>query len=266
MPTPDTCLSVRDLHVYYGGIAAVRGVSFEVHSGEIVSLLGSNGAGKTTVLRTISGLQRPKSGTVLLGATDITRWPAHSIASAGLSHVPEGRHIFGPLTVQENLRLGAYGSRAGGRELAARVDLVYGLFPRLRERQGQLGGTLSGGEQQMLAIGRALMGRPSVLALDEPSLGLSPILVKLILHKVREIAGSGVGVLLVEQNAREALRIADQAYVLEAGSVVLHGRSATLRHDPRVQAAYLGGPADARSLSTMDESTSASRGGGSDGH
>lgn len=234
-------LSVQDLHVSYGGIAALKGASFEVGPGEVVGLLGSNGAGKTTTLRCISGLQPARSGRVIFEGLDITRLPAHKIVARGLCHVPEGRRIFGPLTVQENLHLGAFAKRLKGRDLESRKQRVYDMFPRLAERQNQLAGTLSGGEQQMLAIGRALMGDPHLLALDEPSLGLSPILVRLILRATREIAQTGVAVLLVEQNATEALRISDRAYVLETGRIVLSGSATTLRNDPRVKAAYLGG-------------------------
>jgi branched-chain amino acid transport system ATP-binding protein len=237
-------LTVADLHAYYREMAALRGVSLHVDEGEIVALLGSNGAGKTTTLRTISGLHRPRSGTVSFGGTDITRAPPHAIVARGLSHVPEGRRIFPALTVEENLNLGGYLSRRDHQVVATRKQRVFDLFPRLAERRGQLGGLLSGGEQQMLAVGRALMNEPRLLALDEPSLGLSPVLVKAVGEVIQRIRASGTAILMVEQNARQALAIADRAYVLETGRIVLEGPAADLARDPRVQRAYLGGSAE----------------------
>jgi branched-chain amino acid transport system ATP-binding protein len=234
-------LEVREIHVSYGNIEAISGVSISVEPGEMVAILGSNGAGKTTTLRTISGLERPRSGSIVFDGSDISRTPAHVIVNRGLCHVPEGRRIFGTLTVAENLNLGGYVLRGRQQELRARRERVLQTFPRLAERWGQLAGTLSGGEQQMLAIGRALMNEPKLLALDEPSLGLSPMLAKAILGIVRGFADRGVAVLIVEQNARQALRVADRAYVLETGRVVLQGPARELAQDERVQRAYLGG-------------------------
>jgi len=237
-------LTVADLHAYYREMAALRGVSLHVDEGEIVALLGSNGAGKTTTLRTITGLHRPRSGTVSFGGADITRAPPYAIVAKGLSLVPEGRRIFAALTVEENLNLGGYLSRRDHDLVAARKQRVFDLFPRLAERRGQLGGLLSGGEQQMLAVGRALMNEPRLLALDEPSLGLSPVLVKAVGEVIQRIRASGTAILMVEQNARQALAIADRAYVLETGHIVLEGPAAALARDPRVQRAYLGGSAE----------------------
>ncbi|QIA28108.1 ABC transporter ATP-binding protein [Thermaerobacter sp. PB12/4term] len=233
-------LSVEQLNVAYGAIKAVQDLSLEVGEGEIVALLGANGAGKTTTLRTISGLIRPRSGRIVYDGRVITQWPAHRIVAAGLVHVPEGRRVFAPLTVRENLELGAYTVRSGG-DVEARMREVFARFPRLEERQHQLAGTLSGGEQQMLAIGRALMTRPRLLLLDEPSLGLAPLLVREIFATIKEInQRDGVTILLVEQNAHQALQIAHRAYVLESGRMALEGPAARLIDDPRVQAAYLG--------------------------
>lgn len=237
-------LTVAGMHSYYGRVAALRGVSLHVGEGEIVALLGSNGAGKTTMLRTISGLQRARSGTVSFGGADITRARAHDIIARGLGHVPEGRRIFGALTVEENLNLGGYLSRRDHGTVAARKQRVFDLFPRLAERRGQLGGLLSGGEQQMLAVGRALMNEPRLLALDEPSLGLSPVMVKTVGEVITRIRASGTAILMVEQNARQALALADRAYVLETGRIVLEGPAASLARDPRVRHAYLGGSAE----------------------
>ena len=234
-------LEVDGIHVAYGSIEAISGVSIRVDRGEVVAILGSNGAGKTTTLRTISGLERARSGSVLYDGRDISRMPAHAIVAQGLCQVPEGRRIFGTLTVAENLNLGGYVLRGRPQELRARRERVLETFPRLAERWGQLAGTLSGGEQQMLAIGRALMNEPRLLTLDEPSLGLSPLLARTILRIVRGFADRGVAVLIVEQNARQALRVADRAYVLETGRVVLEGPAGDLAADPRVQRAYLGG-------------------------
>jgi branched-chain amino acid transport system ATP-binding protein len=233
----ETLLAVESLDVRYGAIHALRGVSFEVRAGEIVTLIGSNGAGKSTLLRAISGLVRPSAGRVLLRGQDATRALPETIVGLGCSHVPEGRRIFANLTVRENLQLGAWPRRV--RE-AEGLERVLGLFPRLRERLTQAGGTLSGGEQQMLAIGRALMAAPAVLLLDEPSLGLAPLLVRQIFDIVREINAQGTTVVLVEQNAHQALRLAQRAYVLETGTLALSGDAAELARDPRVRSAYLG--------------------------
>jgi len=234
-------LEVSDLHVYYSNIEALKGISLEADPGQIVAILGSNGAGKTTTLRTISGLLRPRSGSIKCAGKSLVGLEAHVIVGLGLSHVPEGRRIFNILSVEENLNLGAYLIRSQHELIKERKAAVFKLFPRLAERRTQLAGTLSGGEQQMLAIGRALMSDPKVLMLDEPSLGLSPILARSVLRTVREIANRGTAVLLVEQNARQALAIADQAYVIEVGRIVLQGEAATLARDERVQRAYLGG-------------------------
>ena len=233
-------LEVQDLHVYYGNIQALRGVSFRVEAGELVTIIGSNGAGKSTTLLTISGVLRPRQGQIRLEGQDLTRTPPHKIVQQGISHCPEGRLIFGRLSVAENLLLGAYNrkDRVGIRQ---DMDRVYQLFPRLQERRSQAAGTLSGGEQQMLAIARALMSRPRVLLLDEPSLGLAPLLVEQIFQIIQELHQEGVTILLVEQNAYQALRIADRAYVLETGRIRLSGDAATLANDPEIQAAYLGG-------------------------
>ena len=234
-------LEIKDLRVFYGNIEALKGISIEVEAGEIVAILGSNGAGKTTTLKTISGLIRPRSGSIQLDGASIAGRPAHTLVGLGLSQVPEGRRIFGVLTVEENLNLGGYLIRSKRDLSRKRRDHVYDTFPRLAERRNQLAGTLSGGEQQMLAIGRALMSEPKVLMLDEPSLGLSPLLSRLLLKIVRQIANQGTAVLLVEQNARQALAISDRAYVIETGTIVLSGTASLLAQDQRVQKAYLGG-------------------------
>lgn len=234
-------LEVNDLHVFYGNIEALKGVSLQAEAGEVVAILGGNGAGKTTTLRTISGLLRPRRGTVTFNGKNLVGLSAHNIVGLGLSHVPEGRRIFNVLTVEENLNLGGYLIRSNGQLVKERKAAVYALFPRLAERRMQLAGTLSGGEQQMLAIGRAMMSEPKVLMLDEPSLGLAPILAKSVLRTVREIAERGTTVLLVEQNARQALAIARRAYVIEVGRIVLEGQASELAKDERVQKAYLGG-------------------------
>ena len=234
-------LEVKDLRVFYGNIEALKGVSLQVDEGQIVAILGGNGAGKTTTLRTISGLQRPRSGTITLNGKSLVGQSAHGIVGLGVSHVPEGRRIFNVLTVDENLNLGGYLIRSRGGLVKERKAAVFALFPRLAERRLQLAGTMSGGEQQMLAIGRAMMSEPKVLMLDEPSLGLAPILAKSVLRTVREIAKRGTAVLLVEQNARQALAIAQRAYVIEVGRIVLEGDAAVLAKDERVQKAYLGG-------------------------
>ncbi len=234
-------LEVSDLHVFYGNIEALKGVSIKADAGEIVAILGGNGAGKTTTLRTISGLQRPRKGTITFNGKSLVGQSAHGIVSLGLSHVPEGRRIFNVLTVEENLNLGGYLIRSKGKLVKERKSAVYSLFPRLAERRLQLAGTLSGGEQQMLAIGRAMMSDPKILMLDEPSLGLAPILARSVLRTVRDIARRGTAVLLVEQNARQALAIAQRAYVIEVGRIVLEGEASALAKDERVQKAYLGG-------------------------
>ena len=233
-------LAIEDLHVYYGHIHALRGVTISVDEGEIVALLGSNGAGKTTTLRTISGLQRGRVGSIRLGDERIDHRPPHEIVGLGVGHAPEGRRVFGRLTVRENLEMGAFRRRDIG---GIRDDLerTLTLFPRLRERLTQTGGTLSGGEQQMLAIGRALMTRPRVLLLDEPSMGLAPVLVESIFQTVRDINAQGATVLLVEQNAFMALSVARRAYVLQTGEIILQGTAAQLRENPDVKKAYLGG-------------------------
>jgi len=233
----DILLKVTDLEVSYGNIAAIKGISLEVRQGEIVTILGSNGAGKTTTMRTISQLLKAKSGSIKFNGVELTNLPAHKIVSLGISQSPEGRRVFGILTVEENLMLGAYTRKKVDTEI---LSWVYNLFPRLEERKAQLAGTLSGGEQQMLAIGRALMSKPSMLLLDEPSLGIAPILVKAIFAQIRKIAASGVTVLLVEQNAKVALKLADRGYVLEVGKIVFSGTSAELLDSPKIQEAYLG--------------------------
>jgi branched-chain amino acid transport system ATP-binding protein len=233
----ETLLEVESLEVRYGAIHALRGVSFEARAGEIVTLIGSNGAGKSTLLRAISGLVRPSAGRVALRGVEVTRSAPEAIVALGCSHVPEGRRIFANLSVRENLQMGAWPRRT--RE-AEGMERVLALFPRLRERLTQAGGTLSGGEQQMLAIGRALMAAPAVLLLDEPSLGLAPLLVRQIFDIVREINAQGTTVVLVEQNAHQALRLARRAYVLETGALALSGEAAELERDPRVRRAYLG--------------------------
>jgi branched-chain amino acid transport system ATP-binding protein len=231
-------LEVSDIHVHYGAIEALRGVSITVEEGEVVTLIGSNGAGKSTTLRSISGLTPASSGKITFDGQEITRTPAHQIVGTGIALSPEGRHCFPRMTVRENLDLGAHLRR--GPEVAEDLDRVYALFPRLQERERQKAGTMSGGEQQMLAIGRALMARPRLLMLDEPSMGISPILTQRIYGTIGEINQSGVAILLVEQNANYALDIAKRGYVFETGRVVLANESRALRNDPEVQRAYLG--------------------------
>ena len=233
-------LKVDNIDVYYGAIHAIKGVSIQVAKGEIVTLVGSNGAGKSTTLRTISGLLKPKNGTILFEDNHIEGLPAHKIVGMGLCQVPEGRRVFANMTVMENLELGAY-LRSDKDEIAKDLEDVFKKFPRLLERKDQVSGTLSGGEQQMLAIGRALMGRPRLLLLDEPSMGLAPLLVKEIFHIIQEINESGTTVLLVEQNANMALSIADKAYVLETGRIALAGTAKELASSEAVRKAYLGG-------------------------
>lgn len=233
-------LVLENVNVYYGAIHALKGISMEVNEGEIVTLIGSNGAGKSTSLKTISGLLRPKEGTIKFNGADLTQIQPQEIVSQGISQVPEGRHVFTNMTVLENLELGAY-LRKDKAETKKDIEKVYTLFPRLKERKGQLSGTLSGGEQQMLAMGRALMSHPKLLLLDEPSMGLAPILVKQIFSIIQEINKTGTTVLLVEQNAHMALSIADRAYVLETGKIVLSGKADELASSKEVQKAYLGG-------------------------
>ncbi|NLP44000.1 MAG: ABC transporter ATP-binding protein [Peptococcaceae bacterium] len=233
-------LKLDNIHVYYGAIHALKGISFEVNKGEIVTLIGSNGAGKTTCLKTISGLLQPKEGTLTFHDKDLTTISAPKIVASGISHVPEGRRIFANMTVSENLDLGAY-LRKDKEGIKEDLEMVYGLFPRLKERRRQIAGTLSGGEQQMLAMGRALMSRPELLLLDEPSMGLAPILVKQIFEIIQTINSQGTTVLLVEQNARMALSIANRAYVLETGKIVLSGNAKELMQSEEIKKAYLGG-------------------------
>ena len=232
-------LEVKDLEVYYGMIQAIKGISFEVNQGEVIALIGANGAGKTTTLHTITGLLSPKKGSVLFEGQDITKVPAHKIVSMGMAHVPEGRRVFSQLSVYENLKLGAY-TRKDRSNIDKELQSIYERFPRLAERKNQLAGTLSGGEQQMLAMGRALMSKPSIVLMDEPSMGLSPILVNEIFDIIESISKSGTTVLLVEQNAKKALSIADRAYVLETGNVVLEGNAKDLLENDSIKKAYLG--------------------------
>jgi branched-chain amino acid transport system ATP-binding protein len=232
-------LEIKNLQVYYGVIQAIKDVSFEVNEGEVIALIGANGAGKTTILHTITGLITAKNGEVLYEGVDLQKIPAHKIVSLGIAHVPEGRHVFSQLTVYENLLMGAY-TRKDKPEIEESLENVYKRFPRLQERKGQFAGTLSGGEQQMLAMGRALMSRPKIILMDEPSMGLSPILVEEIFDIIKSISKSGTTVLLVEQNAKKALAIADRAYVLETGKIVLEGDAKKLMNDESVKRAYLG--------------------------
>ena len=232
-------LEVKDIEVYYGMIQALKGISFEVNEGEGIALIGANGAGKTTTLHTITGLLSPKKGSVLFEGQDITKVPAHKIVSLGMAHVPEGRRVFADLSVYQNLKMGAY-TRKDKDEIAKTLEMVYKRFPRLEERKNQLAGTLSGGEQQMLAMGRALMSHPKIIVMDEPSMGLSPILVNEIFDIIKEVSASGTTVLLVEQNAKKALSIADRAYVLETGKIVLEGDAKELMNDDSIKKAYLG--------------------------
>jgi branched-chain amino acid transport system ATP-binding protein len=234
-------LELTNVHVRYGTIRALQGVSLRVESGELVALIGSNGAGKSTTLRAISGLLRPSDGTIAFEGNDITTAATDRIVALGISHCPEGRRIFGGLTVLENLRLGAVSrSRADAAAVTADLEMVFELFPLLNERLGQAGGTLSGGEQQMLAIGRALMSRPRLLLLDEPSLGLAPQMVERIFGTIAELKRQGRTILLVEQNVHQALEVADRAYVMETGRITLDGPADVLRHDPKVEQSYLG--------------------------
>ena len=232
-------LEIRDLEVNYGMIAAIKGVSFDVNEGKVIALIGANGAGKTTILHTITGLLKAKAGSIMFEGHELTNTPAHKIVELGMAHVPEGRRIFSHLTVLENLKLGAY-TRKDKDGVAADLRKVYDRFPRLAERKKQIAGTLSGGEQQMLAMGRALMSKPRIIVIDEPSMGLSPIFVSEIFDIIQSISSDGVTVLLVEQNAKKALSIADRGYVLETGKIVLAGEADELINDESVRRAYLG--------------------------
>ena len=232
-------LEVKDLEVYYGVIQAIKGVSFQVNQGEVIALIGANGAGKTTILHTVTGLLSPKRGSVVFEGKEITKVPAHKIVSMGMAHVPEGRRVFAELSVYENLKMGAY-TRKDKKEIEESLANVYKRFPRLEERKNQMAGTLSGGEQQMLAMGRALMSKPKIILMDEPSMGLSPIMVNEIFDIIRAVSESGTTVLLVEQNARKALSIADRAYVLETGNIVLEGKAEDLLENDSIKKAYLG--------------------------
>lgn len=232
-------LSVKNLEVHYGMIKAIKDVSFEVNQGEVIALIGANGAGKTTILHTISGLLQASRGQVIFEGKDITRIPAHKIVALGMAHVPEGRRVFSQLTVLENLKMGAYTRKDKG-EMEETLKMIYGRFPRLEERKNQIAGTLSGGEQQMLAMGRALMSHPRIILMDEPSMGLSPIFVEEVFKIVQDISAGGTTVLLVEQNAKKALTIANRAYVLETGNITLEGEADKLMNDESVKRAYLG--------------------------
>ena len=232
-------LEVKDLEVYYGVIQAIKGVSFQVNQGEVIALIGANGAGKTTILHTITGLLSPKRGSVMFEGKEITKVPAHKIVSMGMAHVPEGRRVFAELSVYENLKMGAY-TRKDKKEIEESLANVYKRFPRLEERKNQMAGTLSGGEQQMLAMGRALMSKPKIILMDEPSMGLSPIMVNEIFFIFLAVSESGTTVLLVEQNAKKALSIADRAYVLETGNIVLEGKAEDLLENDSIKKAYLG--------------------------
>ncbi len=232
-------LEVKDLEVYYGVIKAIKGISFEVNQGEVIALIGANGAGKTTILHTITGLISSSAGKIIFEGNDITKLPGHRIVYHGMAHVPEGRRVFSQLTVLQNLKMGAY-TRKDKKEIEDTLQMVYKKFPRLEERKNQTAGTLSGGEQQMLAMGRALMSHPKIILMDEPSMGLSPIFVEEIFNIIKEISASGTTVLLVEQNAKKALSIADRAYVLETGKIALKGDASILMNNESVKKAYLG--------------------------
>ncbi|HJB14994.1 MAG TPA: ABC transporter ATP-binding protein [Candidatus Blautia excrementipullorum] len=232
-------LEVKDLQVYYGVIQALKGISFEVNQGEVIALIGANGAGKTTTLQTLTGIIPAKSGSISFEGRDITKVPAHKIVEMGMAHVPEGRRVFAEMSVYENLLMGAY-TRKDKNEISQSLANVYKRFPRLEERKNQRAGTLSGGEQQMLAMGRALMSNPRIILMDEPSMGLSPIFVNEIFDIIKEVSEGGTTVLLVEQNAKKALSIADRAYVLETGNITLSGKAEDLLNDESVQKAYLG--------------------------
>ena len=232
-------LEIKDLEVYYGMIQAIKGISFEVNEGEVIALIGANGAGKTTILHTISGLIAPKKGSITFEGQEITKIPAHKIVENGLAQVPEGRRVFPSLSVLQNLKMGAY-TRKDKKEIDDTLKMIYERFPRLEERKNQPAGTLSGGEQQMLAMGRALMSKPRIILMDEPSMGLSPIFVNEIFDIIKQVSASGTTVLLVEQNAKKALSIADRGYVLETGKIVKEGKASDLLNDEAVKKAYLG--------------------------
>lgn len=232
-------LEIRDLKVYYGVIQAIKGISFDVNEGEVIALIGANGAGKTTILHTITGLLSAKEGSIFFDGNNITKVPAHKIVSMGMAHVPEGRRVFAQLSVYQNLMMGAY-TRKDKKEISESLDLIYQRFPRLKERKNQIAGTLSGGEQQMLAMGRALMSHPKIILMDEPSMGLSPIFVNEIFDIITEVSKSGTTVLLVEQNAKKALSIADRAYVLETGNIIMEGKADELLNNDAIKKAYLG--------------------------
>ena len=232
-------LEIKDLEVYYGMIQAIKGISFEVNEGEVIALIGANGAGKTTILHTISGLIAPKKGSITFEGQEITKIPAHKIVENGLAQVPEGRRVFPSLSVLQNLKLGAY-TRKDKKEIDDTLKMIYERCPRLEERKNQPAGTLSGGEQQMLAMGRALMSKPRIILMDEPSMGLSPIFVNEIFDIIKQVSASGTTVLLVEQNAKKALSIADRGYVLETGKIVKEGKASDLLNDEAVKKAYLG--------------------------
>lgn len=232
-------LKVENLEVYYGVINAIKKVSFEVKQGEVIALIGANGAGKTTILHTITGLVSPKAGSIVFEGKELTKTPAHKIVAMGMAHVPEGRRIFQQLSVLENLKLGAF-TLKDNKKISENIKYVYKHFPRLEERKNQIAGTLSGGEQQMLAMGRALMSNPKIMLMDEPSMGLSPILVKEIFSIIDDLHKSGITVLLVEQNAKKALSVADRAYVLETGTITMSGKASDMLNDERIKKAYLG--------------------------
>ena len=232
-------LEVKNLEVYYGVIQAIKGISFEVNEGEVIALIGANGAGKTTTLQTITGMLKPEKGEVIFNGVDISKIPGHKIVPMGMAHVPEGRRVFAQLSVYENLKMGAY-TRKDKNEIEESLKMVYKRFPRLEERKNQLAGTLSGGEQQMLAMGRALMSKPKISLMDEPSMGLSPIFVEEIFNIIKEISAGGTTVLLVEQNAKKALSIANRAYVLETGNIVLSGDAHEMMNNEQIKKAYLG--------------------------
>ena len=232
-------LEIKDLEVYYGMIQAIKGISFEVNEGEVIALIGANGAGKTTILHTISGQIAPKKGSITFEGQEITKIPAHKIVENGLAQVPEGRRVFPSLSVLQNLKLGAY-TRKDKKEIDDTLKMIYERYPRLEERKNQPAGTLSGGEQQMLAMGRALMSKPRIILMDEPSMGLSPIFVNEIFDIIKQVSASGTTVLLVEQNAKKALSIADRGYVLETGKIVKEGKASDLLNDEAVKKAYLG--------------------------
>ena len=232
-------LEVRDLNVYFGVIQAIKNISFDVDAGEVVALIGANGAGKTTTLHTVTGLLPAASGKITLDGVDLGKVPAHKIVSMGMAHVPEGRRVFAQLSVYDNLKMGAY-TRKDKKEIEASLEMVFESFPRLKERRNQVAGTLSGGEQQMLAMGRALMSKPRIILMDEPSMGLSPLYVTEIFEIIKKIKSEGTTVLLVEQNANMALSVADRAYVLETGKIIMDGKASDLMNDERVRKAYLG--------------------------